>query len=77
MTAASMDLLRENAHRFKDKYRSGVILLGAAQDEKVNFRPESQDLTAKLRRDAGQAGGPSPVAVGRRLELAQAGGPTR
>ena len=77
MTAASMDLLRENVDRFKDKYRSGVILLGAAQDEKVNFvAGVTKDLTAKLqagtlvKQVAAIAGGGG----GGRPELAQAGG---
>ena len=77
MTEASMELLRENVDRFKDKFGSGVILLGAAQGEKVNIvAGVSKDLTAKI-----QAGNlVKQVATitggggGGRPELAQAGG---
>lgn len=77
MTEASMELLRENVDRFKDKFGSGVILLGAAQGEKVNFvAGVTKDLTAKVKAGmlvkevatiAGGGGGGRP-------ELAQAGG---
>lgn len=77
MTTASMDLMRETVDRFKDKYRSGVILLGAAQDDKVNFvAGVTKDLTAKLQ--AGnlvkQVAAITGGGGGGRPELAQAGG---
>lgn len=77
MTAASMELLRENVDRFKDKFGSGVILLGTVQEEKVNFvAGVTKDLTAKVqagslvKQVAAIAGGGG----GGRPELAQAGG---
>jgi alanyl-tRNA synthetase len=77
MTEASMDLLRENVDRFKDKFGSGVILLGAIQGEKVNFvAGVSKDLTAKIQ--AGtlvkQVAAIADGGGGGRPELAQAGG---
>ena len=50
MTAASLDFMRENVDRFKDKYRSGAILLGAVQGEKVNFvAGVTKDLTGNFK----------------------------
>ena len=74
---SSMDLLRENVDRFKDKFGSGVILLGAIQGEKVNFvAGVSKDLTAKIQ--AGtlvkQVAAIADGGGGGRPELAQAGG---
>jgi len=77
MTAASMELLRENVDRFKEKFGSGVILLGSVQGEKVNFvAGVTKDLTGKVqagslvKQVAAIAGGGG----GGRPEMAQAGG---
>ncbi|NLW59005.1 MAG: alanine--tRNA ligase [Firmicutes bacterium] len=77
MTAASLDFMRENVDRFKDKYRSGAILLGAVQGEKVNFvAGVTKDLTGKLQAGAlvKQVAAIAGGGGGGRPELAQAGG---
>ncbi len=77
MTAASMELLRENVDRFKAKFGSGVILLGAVQDEKVHFvAGVTKDLTAKIQAGAlvKQVAAIAGGGGGGRPELAQAGG---
>jgi len=77
MTAASMELLRENVDRFKAKFGSGVILLGSVKEEKVNFvAGVTKDLTGKIQAGAlvKQVAAIAGGGGGGRAELAQAGG---
>ncbi|NLW56391.1 MAG: alanine--tRNA ligase [Firmicutes bacterium] len=77
MNGLSMELLRENVDRFKDKLGSCVVLLGGVLGDKVNFvAGVTPDLTAKVKagevvKAAAQVAGGGG---GGRPELAQAGG---
>ncbi len=76
--AADIEALRENADIFKDKLGSGVVVLGAVMDDKVNFVScVSKDLLSRglhagklikeIAKTAGGGGGGRP-------DMAQAGG---
>ena len=50
MNGLSIEFLRENVDRFKDKLGSCVVLLGGVQGEKVNFvAGVTPDLTGKVK----------------------------
>jgi alanyl-tRNA synthetase len=74
---ADSRVLRETLDKFKDKFKSGVVVLGAIEDEKVKLiAGVTADLTAKVKAGdlvnfvARQVGGKG----GGRPDMAQAGG---